>query len=195
MVDCSEAMEFVRQIVGSCALVMSWTYLIIGAEALLGLGNWEAAMSNATRSMQIDGEPNHGVLQENRLFTAIVLAAIIGAAGLITTALLAGLFLTRPNIRDPSGWYLMTPPLGQLSNGVPIPDSDSPLSHWQVEHAFGTAKECESFREDHQEKSRAALDAREASAKPGTNDLWKASLEQEIDVICISTRDPRLAKN
>src|SRR5579859_1159966 len=92
--------------------------------------------------------PNAGSGATRRLW-AVVGAAI--AMAVVVGAFLAGGMYSRfvsQKVELDAGWYLMSPPLGELGNRRPIPDATAPLSKWNVEHAFGTPQECEDFREN-----------------------------------------------
>jgi len=86
----------------------------------------------------------------------------------------------------------MSPPLGEI-NGPPIPDSDAPLSKWHVEHAFGTAQECENFREKHQKEMSGSLEWMESrNYESGPERLVWLDTMCQLEVECIATDDPGL---
>ena len=84
------------------------------------------------------------------------------------------------------GWYLMMPP-GNLNT---CPDSNTPISEWEVSASFDTATQCTSA------KNKQWNDAFHAQAKVGFkgqcgggfDPLWSKLMQAE----CIATDDPRL---
>ena len=84
------------------------------------------------------------------------------------------------------GWYLMVPPVshGEL-------DNTAPLGVWRIAHAFDTAKGCEDYRFQIQERSHKDVPS---GGQLATNDNQRFA-EAAVFSQCVSADDRRLKGN
>jgi len=89
------------------------------------------------------------------------------------------------------GWYLMTPPL----NNVSYPDSDAPLKSWHLEKSFDSARECEAGRYDPYvaaAQTEKRLLAEHPEIKQGVDNYLRTRQNELAAAKCIASDDPRL---
>ncbi len=63
---------------------------------------------------------------------------------LITVLLVLGMVL--PAAAHEVGWILMVPPIIVYGNDIPSVSIGAPLSEWQIDKPFDTARECKEYR-------------------------------------------------
>ena len=83
------------------------------------------------------------------------------------------------------GWYLMGPPVYGVD--VTTMDPSAPLSKWNIEDSYDTAREC---REALQERRKASEHSSSLAAKMGV--LLDTDPRYVKELECIATDDPRL---
>jgi hypothetical protein len=83
------------------------------------------------------------------------------------------------------GWYLMMPPLSHGSV-----DNAAPLGTWIIETAFDTAKECENYKFNAQERNKSNLASGNEPAATSKQRFAEALLFSQ----CVNSDDPRFAK-
>ncbi len=107
--------------------------------------------------------------------------AILGFCILTPEVLLAG-----------QGWYLVTPPMVKSpSGGTPTFNMKAPLSRWDSQSAFDTARECEDFK-----AQAISLYKEQSINKPTAKERSESIFAHEATVraICVASDDRRLTK-